>query len=90
MNITNIIILLPVFAFTHNSYLLSSFILVVIFLLGHVFWHPSRSILWMPFIVAICSHIFVILYEGPHLRKIFGTTYEQYCQQVPRWLPRLK
>ena len=62
----------------------------VLFLLGHCFWHPARSILWMPVIVAICAHLFVTLYEEPHLRKIFGLAYEQYCRQVPRWIPRLK
>lgn len=63
---------------------------VVIFLLGHVLWHPSRSILWMPLIVAVASHLFVTLYEEPHLHKTFGAVYERYCQQVPRWLPRMK
>lgn len=62
---------------------------VVIFLLGHVFWHPSRSILWMPLLVAVSSHLFVILYEEPHLRKTFGAAYEDYCQSVPRWIPRM-
>ena len=63
---------------------------VVVFLLGHVLWHPSRSILWMPVIVAVCSHLFVTLYEEPHLRKTFGKAYEHYCHRVPRWIPRLK
>ena len=63
---------------------------VVIFLLGHVLWHPSLSILWMPLIVAVASHLFVTLYEEPHLRKTFGAAYEQYCREVPRWIPRVK
>jgi protein-S-isoprenylcysteine O-methyltransferase Ste14 len=62
----------------------------LLILLGHVFWHPSPSILWMPLIVAVCAHLFVILYEEPHLRKTFGASYEQYCQSVRRWIPRLK
>jgi protein-S-isoprenylcysteine O-methyltransferase Ste14 len=63
---------------------------VIIFLLGHVLWHPSLSILWMPVIVAVASHLFVMLYEEPHLRKTFGTAYEEYCRKVPRWIPRPK
>jgi len=59
----------------------------VIFLLGFVFWHPASSILGMPIIVAISAHLFVILYEEPHLRKAFGSEYEQYCRNVPRWFP---
>lgn len=63
---------------------------VVIFLLGHVLWYPTLAILWMPIIVAVSAHLFVILYEEPHLRKTFGAGYENYRQQVPRWMPRLK
>jgi protein-S-isoprenylcysteine O-methyltransferase Ste14 len=63
---------------------------VIIFLLGHVLWHPARAILWMPLIVAISSHLFVVLYEEPHLQKTFGTAYKEYCRRVPRWIPKLK
>jgi protein-S-isoprenylcysteine O-methyltransferase Ste14 len=61
---------------------------VIIFLLGFVFWHPTRAILLMPAIVAVSSHLFVIFYEEPHLRKAFGSAYEEYCRSVPRWIPR--
>jgi protein-S-isoprenylcysteine O-methyltransferase Ste14 len=33
-------------------------------------------------------HVFVILYEEPTLRRKFGETYEEYCRNVSRWLPR--
>jgi protein-S-isoprenylcysteine O-methyltransferase Ste14 len=62
---------------------------VLIFLLGHVFWHPTLSIVLMPVLVAVSSHPFVILYEEPHLRKAFGAAYEYYYQSVPRWIPRM-
>jgi protein-S-isoprenylcysteine O-methyltransferase Ste14 len=32
----------------------------------------------------------VTLYEEPHLRKTFGAAYQQYCQQVPHSIPRVK
>ncbi len=38
--------------------------------------------------VAIAFHLFVVLYEEPTLRRQFGTDYETYCREVPRWLPR--
>lgn len=60
---------------------------VVLFLLGYVFWYPTRAILLMPPLVAISSHLFVIFYEEPHLRKTFGAAYEEYCKDVPRWIP---
>ncbi len=34
-------------------------------------------------------NLFVILYEEPTLRKMFGADYEEYCRHVHRWLPRL-
>jgi protein-S-isoprenylcysteine O-methyltransferase Ste14 len=33
---------------------------------------------------------FVMLYEEPTLRHIYGQDYEVYCRAVPRWIPRLK
>jgi protein-S-isoprenylcysteine O-methyltransferase Ste14 len=35
-------------------------------------------------------HLFTVLYEEPHLRRIFGAQYEDYSRQVPRWIPRLE
>jgi protein-S-isoprenylcysteine O-methyltransferase Ste14 len=32
---------------------------------------------------------FVQLYEEPTLRGLFGKDYAEYCQHVPRWIPRL-
>ncbi len=34
-------------------------------------------------------HLFVVFYEEPHLRAIFGDSYEDYKRRVPRWLPKL-
>jgi protein-S-isoprenylcysteine O-methyltransferase Ste14 len=45
-------------------------------------------LVYFVFIVA-CFHLFVIVYEEPHLRNVFGERYEDYCRMVPRWLPRL-
>jgi protein-S-isoprenylcysteine O-methyltransferase Ste14 len=42
----------------------------------------------LAFIVGMSSHIF--FQEEPLLRQRFGDSYLRYCQQVPRWLPRLK
>lgn len=38
--------------------------------------------------VALAFHLFVRLYEEPHLRRSFGEAYETYRARVPRWLPR--
>jgi len=38
--------------------------------------------------VATCFHLFITIYEEPHLKNEFGQEYERYCALVNRWLPR--
>jgi protein-S-isoprenylcysteine O-methyltransferase Ste14 len=40
--------------------------------------------------VTLCYHPAVVFLEEPALRKRFGQSYERYCAQVPRWLPRFR
>ena len=40
--------------------------------------------------VIIGVMLFVKFYEEPTLRTMFGAEYEEYCRNVPRWLPRLR
>jgi len=42
------------------------------------------------FCVAVGFHLFVVLYEEPHLRQQFGVEYRSYCAKVGRWLPRFR
>lgn len=35
------------------------------------------------------THLFVILYEEPTLRRTFGDSYLLYCRSVNRWIPRV-
>lgn len=39
--------------------------------------------------VGVLIHLFVVFYEEPHLRQLFGSQYEAYRQAVGRWLPRV-
>ncbi len=32
---------------------------------------------------------FILLYEEPTLRRLFGADYAEYCRNVRRWIPRL-
>jgi protein-S-isoprenylcysteine O-methyltransferase Ste14 len=48
-----------------------------------------RVVLYLLF-VAACFQLFIVLYEEPHLRRVFGDQYLSYCRQVPRWIPRLR
>ena len=36
------------------------------------------------------THVFVVAYEEPTLRKTFGAEYDAFCANVPRWVPRLR
>lgn len=37
----------------------------------------------------IFFHLTVVVIEEPHLRRRDGAAFEQYCRDVPRWIPRL-
>ena len=41
-------------------------------------------------LLALGFHIFVLAYEEPTLRQTFGTQFEAYTANVPRWVPRLQ
>lgn len=41
-------------------------------------------------VVVLGVHIFVMAYEEPTLTRTFGNQYEEYCRNVPRWIPRLR
>jgi protein-S-isoprenylcysteine O-methyltransferase Ste14 len=36
----------------------------------------------------VVTHLFVVLYEEPALKRLFGSEYIQYRARVWRWLPR--
>jgi protein-S-isoprenylcysteine O-methyltransferase Ste14 len=37
----------------------------------------------------LLTHLFVLFYEEPTLRRRYGARYDAYCAAVRRWLPRL-
>ncbi len=52
-------------------------------LLGNVRLLGYGALAWL------ATHLFVIGYEEPKLRRTFGAEYEAFCAGVPRWIPRL-
>jgi protein-S-isoprenylcysteine O-methyltransferase Ste14 len=58
-------------------------------LFGFGLYEHSPAILLFALPWLLLAHLFVILYEEPHLRATFGAPYEAYCRSVRRWLPRL-
>ena len=40
--------------------------------------------------MGVSFYLFVLLYEEPHLKKIFGTSYDEYRTRGGRWLPTIR
>ena len=40
-------------------------------------------------VVALLAHLFVVRREEPATRRRLGSTYDEYCAEVPRWIPRI-
>lgn len=38
----------------------------------------------------LITHLFVVWYEEPALRRTFGSEYQDYCARVRRWRPSLR
>lgn len=56
-------------------------------LAGAAFFYESLSLLGYTALFLLATHLFVVLYEEPTLRRTFGQEYEAYCSQVRRWWP---
>jgi protein-S-isoprenylcysteine O-methyltransferase Ste14 len=63
---------------------------VLLIFLGHFLWFGYLALLMYAVLSFIGVHMFIILYEEPTLKKRFGAVYEDYCKQVPRWIPKFK
>ena len=56
-------------------------------LAGAALFYESASLLAYGGIFLLAAHVFVVWYEEPTLRRIFGAEYEAYCRRVRRWWP---
>jgi protein-S-isoprenylcysteine O-methyltransferase Ste14 len=55
-----------------------------------IFGRANRVALAVACVAVVAVALFVRFYEEPTLRGIFGADYEEYCRNVPRWIPRLR
>lgn len=58
-------------------------------LTGAAIFYESTLLLGYTGLFILATHLFVILYEEPILRRTFGQEYEAYCGRVKRWWPRI-
>ena len=40
-------------------------------------------------VVGLLLHLYVVRVEEPATRQRLGAEYDEYCREVPRWMPRL-
>jgi protein-S-isoprenylcysteine O-methyltransferase Ste14 len=72
------------YRFVRNPMYIGGFIV----LLGFGLYEQSAAILFFTLPWLLFAHLFVLVYEEPHLRSTFGAPYDVYCRSVRRWLPR--
>lgn len=56
-------------------------------LLGAALYYQSFALAGYALGFLLITHLFVLLYEEPHLRRVFGQPYEDYRRTVHRWMP---
>jgi protein-S-isoprenylcysteine O-methyltransferase Ste14 len=56
-------------------------------LFGAALFYQSPALLGYVVVFLLAMHVFVIGYEEPTLRRMFGREYTVYCQNVGRWWP---
>jgi protein-S-isoprenylcysteine O-methyltransferase Ste14 len=57
-------------------------------LAGAALFYRSPSLLGYAAAFVLVTHGFVVLYEEPTLRRMFGVDYAAYCRHTGRWWPR--
>lgn len=56
-------------------------------LFGAALFYRSGPLALYAALFLVITHLFVTLYEEPHLRRVFGPSYEDYLRTVHRWIP---
>lgn len=69
------------YRFTRNP----MYVAVLAVISGLAMLFQSMLLLLYALCVGIVVHLFVVFYEEPHLRRVFGADYEEYCSRVGRW-----
>jgi protein-S-isoprenylcysteine O-methyltransferase Ste14 len=65
------------------------YVAVVAVVLGQVLLFAGWGLLAYLVVIGLTMAAFVQGYEEPTLREAYGPGYDEFCANVPRWLPRL-
>lgn len=52
---------------------------------GAALFYQAPALLGYVAFFLLATHLFVVAYEEPTLRRTFGDDYKDYCRRVPRW-----
>jgi len=66
------------------------YVAVLALIFGQAFFFGNLDVLVYGVVVWAICHVFVPIHEEPSLQRKFGAEYEAFCENVPRWLPRLR
>ncbi len=66
------------------------YVAIVSMILGQGLLFGSTGVLLYGALAWAGFHLFVRGYEEPTLRRRFGPEYDEFCANVPRWIPRLR
>ena len=64
------------------------YVAVLALVLGQVLLFASWGLFAYLVVLGLTENAFVRTYEEPTLREAYGSAYEEFCANVPRWLPR--
>ena len=63
------------------------YVAIGVILAGEAMLFGSTALIVYAVALMAVFHVFVVSYEEPTLRRLFGSPYDEYCARVPRWIP---
>ncbi len=66
------------------------YVSVAFILLGETLFFRSVSVAIYAAVLLVGILLLVVLYEEPTLTRRYGESYDEYCRQVPRWIPSIR
>ncbi len=65
------------------------YVALLLILAGQALFFADARLIVYAFFAWLATHLFVVFYEEPTLRRSFRDDYAQFTAHVPRWIPRV-